>query len=459
MSYNYFRNLKRQPQVDNRPKYLRYGDVFLSNRNNNKQQQNKYNDVNSSYNSTDYANYNNINGNQYDNTKYNNRNGGQYDNTDYSKYSNKNCNQYDNTGHTKYNDRNCGQYGTNFATATMTKEQVSNLEAANIDRIRTTNQLNRNNDYDSSSLYYDDIDYSKPSRSREQRIYEYETNSNDVYDNYLFNTSNSRVNYQKRQLPPLQQKYSSRNSQYDLQYDNKYWDDYNPYQSKLNSKKQEINGISFKFIWQKFIITFTSVLSIVCMAWIAYHWHNTASPNTNKSPELVEPDKPSFKVLPDTPGGIDIPYQDKSIYSRVDPTFNQKIQEQLQIPQDVPVDIPTTPMPRSIETTQIAKTNKIPIEEYSIVDEKDYYVKCPIDGDKTVAIKQLNLLKKKLSTFPDNDMLENTTCAIRTVANTQGKRGKFILIGPFCDDNTAKQIGHFCKIKGEIISVKKTSKN
>lgn len=498
MSYNYFRNLKRQTQVDNRPKYLRYGDVFLSNKNNvNNNQQNKYNNSNP-YDNIDYSKYNNTGNNPYDNidySKYNNKNSSPYDNTDYSKYNSKSSNPYNDTDHSKYSSktnnvydnvnyprysgRNAGSYAPNFSTTTFTREQVNDFDAANIDRVRTTNQINRN--YNNSKKYnnedddlYGDIDYInynntndylKPSRSREQQTYDNDTS--DAYNNYFFN-SNSKVNYQKRQLPPLQQKYSSRNSQYDLQYDNKYWEDYDPYQSKHNKKKAD-TSLSFKFIWHKFIITFTSILSIVCIAWITYHWHSTAnseSSKNNNAPELIEPDKPSFKVLPDTPGGIEIPYQDKSIYSRVDPTFNQEVQENLRVSQEVPADIPAIPIATNIDTKAVTIDNKSvtrintpPIEEYSIVDERDYYVKCPIDGDKTVAIKQLNLLKKKLSTFPDSDMLENTTCSIRTVANTQGKRGKFILIGPFCDDNTAKQIGHFCKVKGEIISVKKNNRN
>ncbi len=391
MSINYFRSLKKQQPIDNRPKYLRYGDVFISPKSNNfnKQQQ---------------------------------------------------------------------RYSPNFSTATMQRNnsrisssninnnKYKTFDAANIDRIRTTNRINSdiddmqinpdtegiqniNNQYD-----YDNIDYLQTNNNRFNR---------QMYED------DGRVNYMKRQLPPLQQKYSPRNSQYDLQYDNKYWDDYDPYQPTKSNRKQE-NNLSFKFIWQKFIITFTSILSIVCIAWIAYHWNSNKSYDGSKNgntPEIIEPDKPSFKVLPDVPGGIDIPYQDKSIYNRVDPNFKQKTKEIVRTPQDVPAEIPTV------------SNSKTSIEEYSIVDEKDYYVKCPIDGDKNVALKQLNLFKKKLSTFPDGDMLEGTTCAIRTVENTSGKRGRFILIGPFCDDNTAKQIGHFCKIKGEIISVKKANKN
>ncbi|MBQ9441157.1 MAG: hypothetical protein IJU54_02015 [Alphaproteobacteria bacterium] len=391
MSSNYFRTLKKQRPLDNRPKYLRYGDVFMSARTNQNRQQQRY--------------------------------------------------------------------APNFSTTTMSRNEQSNSEpdAANIDRIRTTNRMN--------NQYNDNIDYLSPNNNRvnstpfNQQMYngsnlDDDYDENDLYNNeeYPFHTqSNSRVNYKKRILPPLQQRYASRNSQYDLQYDNQYWDDYDPYPSSKTNKKQEA-GLSFKFIWQKFIITFTSILSIVCIAWIAYHWNSSANDNNkvNNGPELIEPDKPSFKVLPDVPGGINIPYQDKSIYSRVDPNFNKKTNEKLRAQQEVPVDIPKA------STQQVPNVNSYPIEEYSIIDEKDYYVKCPISGN---AAEQLKAFKKRLSEFPDTDMLENSTCAIRTVANTSGKRGKFILIGPFCDDNTAKQIGHFCKIKGEIISVKKVNKN
>lgn len=421
MSINYFRNLKKQQPIDNRPKYLRYGDIFTSSRNNNNRQQ----------------------------------------------------------------QQQQSRYSSGFCTSTMQMEyprsangnNINNnkykvFEAANIDRIRTTNRINlntendqRNNMYDqyenmynsTQDHYEDDLDYSQQQQQSNnnnqfnQQVY----NSNYTINDFPYQNNTGRVNYRKRQLPPLQQKYSSRNSQYDLQYDSKYWDDYDPYQNSKTDKKQDRN-VSLKFIWQKFIITFTSILSIVCIAWIAYHWHGSKSSGNNNNGintlELIKQDKPSFKVLPDVPGGMEISYQDKSIYNRVDPTFKQKERENLRKPQEIPNEIP------KLNTPRVTKTDSA-IEEYSIVDEYDYYVKCPIDGDKNVAVKQLNLIKKKLSTFPDSDMLDGTTCAIRTVANTAGKKGKFILIGSFNDYDIAKQIGHFCKIKGEIISVRKQNRN
>ena len=440
MSSNYFRNLKKQQPIDNRPKYLRYGDVFISSKNNINRQQQRY-APNFSTATMPRDNFQDSN-NSHNNNKYKVFDAANIDRIRTTKQINSDSMAGRINPRTAGAQINSGTTGGQINSGTI-GAQINQYDD-NIDYIHPNSNIVNNNNPFNQQIYNDDFDdnYS----------------SSEAYDNFQINSdriaiqnNNGRVNYKKRQLPPLQQRYSSRNSQYDLQYDNQYWDDYDPYQSSKTSKKQD-----FKLIWQKFIITFTSILSIVCIAWIAYHWHSNKSDNSqsNNTPEIIEPDKPSFKVLPDVPGGIDIPYQDKSIYNRVDPTFHQKTKEQLRIPQEVPSEIPM-----NNNTPTVGKSNTQAIEEYSIVDERDYYVKCPIDGDKNVAVKQLNLLKKKLSTFPDSDMLENTTCAIRTVANTSGQKGKFILIGPFCDDNTAKQIGHFCKIKGEIISVKKVNKN
>ena len=420
MSINYFRNLKRQQSVDNRPKYLRYGDVFISSSNNiNRQQQQ------SRYNNTSTITQDDIPNNKY--KVFNTANIDRVQATNRMGNSNQYNNVYNNNMRSNYNN-NQEDYDYNDDIEYTQQYTQSNNKYNN-------NQQVYNDDYDSNDSYYKD-NYLYANKTRQRTgIPEWRDNTP--------NTSNSRVNYKKRQLPPLQQRYASHNSQYDLQYDNKYWEDYDPYQSNKTNKKQD-----FKLIWQKFIITFTSILSIVCIAWIAYHWHSNKDPNTNQNsntPEIIEPDKPSFKVLPDVPGGIEIPYKDKSIYNRVDPNFKYKTQERVRASQEVPEGLP-----------KVSKINNPQVEEYSIIEDKEYYVKCPINNNSN---EQVKARKKKLSEFPDSDMLEGAVCAIRTVANTEGRKGKFILIGPFFDDNTAKQIGHFCKIKGEIISVKKPNRN
>ena len=104
MSSNYFRNLKKQQPVDNRPKYLRYGDVFISSKNNINRQQQKYapnfsniprdnfQDPNNTYNNNKYKIFNAANIDRIRDTNYMNSDavGGQVKNTNTNVY-----NQYD----------------------------------------------------------------------------------------------------------------------------------------------------------------------------------------------------------------------------------------------------------------------------------------------------------------------------------------------------------------------------
>ncbi len=430
MSINYFRNLKRQQPIDNRPKYLRYGDVFISSKDNPNRQQ-------------PYQRYGNTITNQdipMQNNKYKVFNTANIDRVrDTNRMNSNTGNIYPKS--MGINDQN-NQYNNIYNNNMRSNQEDYN---DNVDYLqRNNNQFNQqgynDNYYNDESYYKDNYLFSNKSR---QSNYIPEWQDDALENSNRYNISNnSKVNYKKRQLPPLQQRYSSHNAQYDLQYDNQYWEDYDAYKTNKINTKQDL-----KLIWQKFIIAFTSILSIVCIAWIAYHWSSNAQDNnkTSNTPEIIEPDKPSFKVLPDVPGGIEIPYKDKSIYNRVDPNFKYKTREKLQASPEVPEGIP-----------KVAKINNPQVAEYSIIEDKEYYVKCPIN---TNANEQVKAIKKKLLDFPDSDMLEGAVCSIRTVANTEGRKGKFILIGPFFDDNTAKQIGHFCKIKGEIISVKKTNRN
>ena len=281
-----------------------------------------------------------------------------------------------------------------------------------------------NNDDEDYYIENDDLDekrdtiYNSPSNQDPK----YFSGENSIIDERM-------VKYQKRQLPPLQ-RYSP-NSYRDSysEFNQAYWDeDYSP--------RKNSNISSLKQLWQKFIITFASIISLVCVAWIAYNWNNNNNHIQNNVTQdgipLIEPEQQEFRVLPDDPGGAEISYKDKTVYEKVN---NRPIstQEKLLPPQD---DISYIPQQSQVE-------------EYSIVDDKTYYIKISAGKTKSILRSELNLLKKR---YPD--FIDDRNCTIKRVSNSQGEKKYAILIGPFDSQDlaidTAKSIGGQCY----VISVK-----
>lgn len=274
---------------------------------------------------------------------------------------------------------------------------------------------NNQDDYTTNDFDEDDnIDYN----FQRNQSPEYFSGKNSIIDERM-------VKYQKRQLPPLQ-RYSP-NSYRDSysEFNQAYWDE--DYPSKKNT-----NANSLKQLWHKFIVTFASIISLVCVAWIAYNWNNNNHPQnriTHDGVPLIEPEQQEFRVLPDDPGGTEISYKDKTVYERVN---NHPIstQEKLLPPQN---DISYLPQ------------QDIPVEEYSIIDDKTYYIKISAGKTKPILQSELRLLKKK---YPD--FIDDKNCSIKRVSNSSGERKYAILIGPFDSQDiaidTAKSIGGQCYV-------------
>lgn len=282
--------------------------------------------------------------------------------------------------------------------------------------------VNAEDDYMSEDDFDQNEETSYNRDSAEARDAEYFSGRNSIIDERM-------MKYQKRQLPPLQ-RYSpnSYRDQYS-DFNQTYWEDgYPPTKSP--------NVTSLKMLWQKFIVTFASIISLVCVAWIAYNW-NSNNHHSNRVTQggvpLIEPDQQEFRVLPDNPGGEEIAYKDKTVYEKVNNKTLQP-QEKLLPPQD---DISYIP----------ASENSV--EEYSIIDDKTYYIKISAGKAKPILQNELKLLKKKYPEFID----ENNT-SIKRVSNSAGEKKYAILIGPFdSQDNAidmAKNIGGQCY----VISVK-----
>ena len=252
-----------------------------------------------------------------------------------------------------------------------------------------------------------------------------------------YGLADDSIQYQKRQLPQLQRY----NNSTPLGNRYPYWNDREEYTQPPKSKYR----FSFAATWQKIVITFTSILSLVCLSWVAYNWGHSKS----NDPEIIEPDHASFKVLPDAANHANIPYQDKSVYSRVDPSLKLTDAENI-IPQpDIPSDIPTyMPEDKACKQCQVPKA----VEEYAILDEHDYYIKCATD--KSLAGSQLAIIKKKLNSFPNPILLKDINCDIKKVINKSGTKDESILIGPFKSSDDAAIVAQHCSLKGKIITVK-----
>lgn len=299
-------------------------------------------------------------------------------------------------------------------------------------------EILRNNDPD-----YDEIDpqdgnlHLRKTDFSRQGIDRFGTGE-DVPDYIMPASQRQNVRMQRQQLPQLQWR---RNTNNDYN-----WDDIDNYESR---RKRSKYSLFFPAVWQKFVITFTSLLSLICLTWIAYNWKSSEQTN---SVTVIKPEKSFFKVLPDAPGGADA-YQYKGIYNRVDPHISINQQERLIPPTEEPGELP---MPQwANDDTGIGEQQSAKIQNYTIIDDRDYYIKCKKDANAAVTKNQVTAIRNNLNRFENQNVLQGISCSVRKVANTQGQLGEYILIGPFHDYLTAGKIGKFCGLSGEIITVQK----
>jgi hypothetical protein len=271
---------------------------------------------------------------------------------------------------------------------------------------------------------------------------DYVDDNNGDYFSPRNNIINERmIKYQKRKLPSLQ-RYNSNNSK-DIYYESNnvgYWED-DEYAQRICRKKTALFAM-----WQKFVVTFASILSLVCIAWIAYNWSsNRNSYNTYQNePVIIEPEQQSFKVLPgNLEDDYSVPNKDKTIYERVNPGMSHNVNDDLKL-------LPPQAEPEYISNQKANhRDDYSSIEEYSIIDDKTYYIKLSSGKNKQILENESKLIKKKYA-----ELLSGKHCLVKKVRNNQGEQKHAILIGPFDsqDDaaDTARDLGGQCY----IISVK-----
>lgn len=272
-------------------------------------------------------------------------------------------------------------------------------------------------------------DYRDPS-------HEYVPNSDHQEPRY-FSGQNSIINermvrYQKRRLPPLQRYTPNAHRDVYAEFNQSYWD------GERNAPRQQ-RLFPVGELWQKFIITFASILSLVCVSWLIYNWNNGNSKlqrDINGIP-VLEPNQSAFKVLPEAPGGAEISYGDKSVYSRVDNRVaSNRKEERLLPPQEETFQIP--------ERNQ-AFSGENEVEEYSIVSEKIYFIKLSSGKDRQILLNEAKLLKKKYA-----NLFEGKEVFVKKVSSSKGETQRAILVGPYASQQAAvsiaTQIGERCSV-------------
>lgn len=235
------------------------------------------------------------------------------------------------------------------------------------------------------------------------------------------------IKYKKRHLPTLQRYPAEKQRHlYTNVPTSAYWLDQDEHRHK---KRQEISIM--KIMWQKFFVTFAAILALIFLTWFIYtilHQNNIAQIT---APVIIEPEQSAFKILPENPGGINIPHQDKSVYERVSPKAKYAQKEKLLPPEETPILL-------NNET-----------EEYSIINEKKYYIKLCAGKPCSILQTEIELLKKKFSGF-----VSNKNCSIKKVSNAIGEQKHAILIGPFSSKTYATDLAHSLGTDCSVITVK-----
>ncbi|MDR1365441.1 MAG: hypothetical protein LBJ42_02550 [Holosporales bacterium] len=283
--------------------------------------------------------------------------------------------------------------------------------------------------------YEYDHDYEEDQRREselpERRKYFHRADSNIINE--------KMVRYHKRQLPPLQRYAPDRNRDMYAEFSRSYWDEDYDHRGAGRSQRYAVRDL-----WRKFVVTFSSILSLVCLSWIAYNWNSDrGGGRTNGEPPLVEPSQPSFKALPDNPGGEIIPHKEKEVYSRV---------SKMQPPDDeilLPPQEQEGALPRGDRQIPSEGNYREPVEAYSIVDDRIYYIKISAGKGRSILENEAILLRKKFPT-----LFTGKNCSVKKVSNSSGEQKDAIRIGPFASQNSALEIAKELGTPCYVISVK-----
>ena len=270
---------------------------------------------------------------------------------------------------------------------------------------------------------------------------EYEENDDlTAEDENLFardNILNSKmVQYQRRKLPALQRYNATAKRR--PPYEEQYWEDDDEYYARKHSKYERENF--FKAIWQKFVVALTSILSLVCLAWIAYNWSSQSPHKNSDQITVVEPQNRNFRVIPDNAGGIVIPNQDLNIY-------REQNAEQPQ--QQNNIIEPQTTYERPPDMLQAEDELQINVPKHLI-----HYINLETDINKNTLAAKLEIVRNRFA-----NLLNGAQISINAVNGKDGMRTYAILVGPYSNKQDAIAVAKSLRIECSVISTEQQQSN
>ena len=291
----------------------------------------------------------------------------------------------------------------------------------------TSNEPSKQQEHIDNEWRIDDSDqYGYDNPKRDQQFGEYFSGDSNIINEKV-------IRYQKRRLPPLERYRPGSYRDVYSEYNKSYLED--------SHENRQINKLlPIKHLWNKFIITFASIISLVCVSWIIYNWNSrqTALQYDGNNIPVIEPNKSSFKVLPEETGGADISYKDKSVYRVIDRNSrNYNSEEKLLPPEE------------NYQEYKRDNQEAEDVEEYSIVTERIYFIKLSAGKDKQILQNEAKLLKKKFA-----NLFERKEIFVKKVSNSKGETQRAILVGPYASQEAALEIAHQIGERCSVISVK-----
>ncbi len=248
-------------------------------------------------------------------------------------------------------------------------------------------------------------------------------------------SDDNRIRFQKMQLPPLQRYTPNLKDNVYPDMNRSYWDDEQVEQRYSYQGRYATVGD----IWQKFFITFGVIIGLVGITWGVYSFiasdQNQSKPN---GPVVITPEHPSFKVFPENPVSSEINNKDKTVYNVIDKGMSSLIPENENV---------LSAQEDTMQLPQIATNNNI--EEYTIIDDKIYYIKLSVGESIQALENEVKLLKTK-----HKDFIDSKNCKIKKVSNSRGEKAYAILVGPFQNQDSAIEVAKEIGIKCSVISVR-----
>lgn len=250
---------------------------------------------------------------------------------------------------------------------------------------------------------------------------------------------NSRmVQYQRRKLPALQQYDARQQRRRQQQYDEDlYWREEDDYYAR--KKKGIYEKDSFiKAIWHRFFVAFAVIISLVCLSWTVYNWSKQqGSGYENNVGVVIEPQNRNFRVVPENPGGVEIPNQNRHIYLAENGMKNVE-QNDVVIPQT------TYNRPTEAADNALQATDEVKITAFV------HYIKLDTSDNKDVLTTKIESIKTRFA-----NLIGSASVSVQAISGKDGKKVYAVLVGPYANKQDAISIAKSMQVDCSVISTEK----